>query len=129
MPVVAVWTGWHTVFDEKTFAVWVLDFIFAFVLGIGFQYFAIVPMRKLAPARGRRRGAEGRHAVARRLADRHVRPHGLRAVLRFQARVRDACRSEHAGVLVHDADRDARRLRHGLSGQLVAHPAGIKEKM
>ena len=52
VPVVAVWVGWHTVFDEKTFAVWVLDFIFAFALGIAFQYFAIVPMRKLPPGEG-----------------------------------------------------------------------------
>jgi len=52
VPVVAVWVGWHTLFDEKTFAVWVLDFLFAFVLGIAFQYFAIVPMRKLTPGKG-----------------------------------------------------------------------------
>ena len=29
------------------FAVWVLDFIFAFAIGIAFQYFTIVPMRHL----------------------------------------------------------------------------------
>jgi hypothetical protein len=52
LPVVAVWVGWHSIFAEKTFAVWVLDFIFAFLLGIVFQYFAIVPMRKLSPGQG-----------------------------------------------------------------------------
>lgn len=51
-PSVAVWFGWQSLFGEKTFAVWLLDFVFAFLLGIVFQYFAIVPMRKLSPGRG-----------------------------------------------------------------------------
>ncbi len=51
-PVVAVWFGWHSLFDDRTFAVWVLDFVFAFVIGIAFQYFAIVPMRDLSPGAG-----------------------------------------------------------------------------
>ena len=51
-PVLAVWLGWHSVFSEKIFAVWVLDFIFAFGLGIVFQYLAIVPMRNLSPGAG-----------------------------------------------------------------------------
>ncbi|MEO7335662.1 MAG: DUF4396 domain-containing protein, partial [Caldimonas sp.] len=33
VPGVAVWLGWQTLFAEKIFAVWVLDFIFAFGLG------------------------------------------------------------------------------------------------
>lgn len=52
VPAVAVWFGWHALFDEKTFAVWVLDFLFAFGIGIVFQYFAIVPMRGLSPGQG-----------------------------------------------------------------------------
>ncbi|UWU31721.1 DUF4396 domain-containing protein (plasmid) [Rhizobium sp. WSM1274] len=52
MPMIAVWFGWHSIFSEKIFAVWVLDFVFAFVLGIVFQYFAIVPMQKLSPRQG-----------------------------------------------------------------------------
>ena len=39
-------------FAEKIFAVWVLDFIFAFLFGIAFQYFTIKPMRDLSPAEG-----------------------------------------------------------------------------
>ena len=31
---------------------WVLDFIFAYALGIVFQYYAIVPMRGLSPGKG-----------------------------------------------------------------------------
>jgi hypothetical protein len=52
VPAIAVAFGWHTIFDDKMFAVWILDFIFAFLLGIIFQYFAIVPMRKLSPGEG-----------------------------------------------------------------------------
>ena len=52
VPGVAVWFGWHSIFTEKTFAVWVLDFILAFVFGIVFQYFTIVPMKKLPPGKG-----------------------------------------------------------------------------
>ncbi|SEI45190.1 DUF4396 domain-containing protein [Frateuria terrea] len=51
-PVVATWFGWHWLFAEKTFAVWVLDFVFAFLLGIVFQYFAIAPMRGLSFRKG-----------------------------------------------------------------------------
>lgn len=44
--------GYRTLFDERMFATWVLDFILAFLLGIAFQYFTIVPMRKLSPVQG-----------------------------------------------------------------------------
>jgi hypothetical protein len=49
VPAVAIWFGYQWIFSEKMHAVWVLDFIFAFGLGIVFQYFAIVPMRGLGP--------------------------------------------------------------------------------
>ncbi len=52
VPVIAVWLGWHSIFDDKMYAVWILDFVFAFGLGIAFQYFAIVPMRDLDPGEG-----------------------------------------------------------------------------
>ena len=51
-PAVAVWFGWQTLFSEKMFAVWILDYIFAFGLGILFQYFTIKPMRNLSVGRG-----------------------------------------------------------------------------
>lgn len=47
-PGIAVWFGWRTIFSEKMFAVWILDFILAFAFGIVFQYFSIAPMRKLS---------------------------------------------------------------------------------
>ena len=52
LPSVAVWFGWKTVSSDKIFAVWGLDFVFAFLLGIAFQYFTIKPMRDLSPAAG-----------------------------------------------------------------------------
>ncbi len=52
MPAIAVALGWHSLFREKMFAVWILDFIFAFALGVIFQYFAIAPMRGLSLGEG-----------------------------------------------------------------------------
>nr|WP_295834019.1 DUF4396 domain-containing protein [uncultured Azospirillum sp.] len=51
-PTVAVWFGWRSLFAEKMFAVWIVDFIFAFVFGVAFQYFTIKPMRNLSPGEG-----------------------------------------------------------------------------
>lgn len=55
-PTVAVWLGWKSIFPGnehgKMFAVWILDYIFAFVLGVAFQYFTIKPMRNLSPGKG-----------------------------------------------------------------------------
>ncbi|MFA7306399.1 MAG: DUF4396 domain-containing protein [Hyphomicrobium sp.] len=51
-PAIAVWLGWHTVFSEKIFAVWILDYIFAYLFGIFFQYYTIAPMRNLGFAEG-----------------------------------------------------------------------------
>ncbi|MBI1261232.1 MAG: DUF4396 domain-containing protein [Rhizobiales bacterium] len=47
VPAVAIWFGWQSLFAEKVFAVWILDFIFAYGFGIFFQYFTIAPMRGL----------------------------------------------------------------------------------
>ncbi len=52
VPIVAVWFGWTTLFQDKIFAVWLLDFVVAFLLGVAFQYAAIVPMRNLSPVEG-----------------------------------------------------------------------------
>jgi branched-subunit amino acid transport protein len=51
-PAIAVALGWQSIFSEKIFAVWVLDYIFAFIFGIAFQYFTIAPMRNLAFVQG-----------------------------------------------------------------------------
>jgi len=52
VPVVAIWMGWQRVFAQEMFAVWLLDSVFAFLLGIVFQYLAIVPMRGLSFGKG-----------------------------------------------------------------------------
>lgn len=53
-PTIAVWFGWHSLFAEKTFAVWIPDFLIALGLGVIFQYFSIAPMRHLALGEGSR---------------------------------------------------------------------------
>ena len=52
VPGIAVALGWGSLFAEKTFAVWIADFAVAFLLGIGFQYFTIKPMRDLSVGQG-----------------------------------------------------------------------------
>lgn len=54
VPAVAVVGGYPWLFSDKMFAVWVLDFVAAFVLGIVFQYLAIVPMRGMSVRDGLR---------------------------------------------------------------------------
>jgi hypothetical protein len=74
---VAIAMGWGSLFAEKMFAVWILDFIFAFAIGIVFQYFTIQPMRKLSVGDGIRQALK---ADTLSLADRHVCHHGFRKV-------------------------------------------------
>ncbi|PZA10368.1 DUF4396 domain-containing protein [Rhodopseudomonas palustris] len=52
VPTIAVWLGWQSLFAEKIFAVWILDYIFAYVFGIVFQYYTIAPMRQLGVGAG-----------------------------------------------------------------------------
>ena len=47
-PAIAVAFGWQSIFSEKIFAVWVVDYLFAYAFGIVFQYFTIAPMRGLS---------------------------------------------------------------------------------
>jgi len=52
VPAVAAWFGWGWLFQDKMFATWVVDYLFAFGFGIAFQYFTIKPMRDLSVAEG-----------------------------------------------------------------------------
>jgi hypothetical protein len=52
LPVVATWFGWRWLFHDRIFAVWVVDYLFAFGFGVAFQYFTITPMRGLSPGEG-----------------------------------------------------------------------------
>lgn len=47
-PAIATWFGWPHLFHDRMFAVWVLDFLFAFAFGIVFQYYSVAPMRGLS---------------------------------------------------------------------------------
>jgi hypothetical protein len=51
-PALALWFGYGTVFDRRMFALWIPDFLLAFLFGIAFQYWSIVPMRDLPPGKG-----------------------------------------------------------------------------
>ncbi|WP_428483899.1 DUF4396 domain-containing protein [Rhodopila sp.] len=52
IPAVAVAFGYQRIFDDKIFAVWIVDYIFAYAFGIFFQYFTIAPMRDLSFGKG-----------------------------------------------------------------------------
>ncbi|GGI42514.1 membrane protein [Cnuibacter physcomitrellae] len=52
VPGLAAVFGAGTLFQDEMYAAWIADFIFAFGLGIVFQYFAIAPMRNLPVRRG-----------------------------------------------------------------------------
>ena len=42
-------------FGSKMFAAWTLDYVFAFLLGIAFQYYTIKPMKNLSPGEALKR--------------------------------------------------------------------------
>jgi hypothetical protein len=48
VPAVAVAFGWPRLFRDQIFAVWIVDYLFAYAFGIAFQYFTIAPMRGLS---------------------------------------------------------------------------------
>lgn len=52
VPAIAVWFGYGSLFRDKIFAIWIPDFILAFLIGIVFQYFTIKPMRDLSVGQG-----------------------------------------------------------------------------
>ena len=52
VPAVSVWFGYKSIFPDEIYAAWLVDFLFAFAIGVAFQYFTIVPMRGLSFGRG-----------------------------------------------------------------------------
>ncbi len=48
VPAIAVAFGYGSLFGTRMFAVWVVDYLFAYAFGIVFQYFTIAPMRGLS---------------------------------------------------------------------------------
>ena len=47
VPGIAVAFGYGSLFGERMFAIWIPDYLLAFLIGIIFQYFTIAPMRGL----------------------------------------------------------------------------------
>lgn len=58
VPAVAVALGWKSIFADRIFAIWVADYILAFLFGIAFQYFTIAPMRGLSLGQGLRQAVK-----------------------------------------------------------------------
>jgi len=52
VPAVLGWFGLGSIFATELFAQWTMDFVFALLIGIVMQYFAIAPMRDLSVAKG-----------------------------------------------------------------------------
>jgi hypothetical protein len=52
VPGVALAFGYKSILAEKMFAVWIVDYLFAYAFGIVFQYFTIKPMRNLSVGQG-----------------------------------------------------------------------------
>jgi branched-subunit amino acid transport protein len=52
VPAIAIAFGYQSLFGEKIFAVWIVDYVFAYLFGIVFQYFTIAPMRGLSLGQG-----------------------------------------------------------------------------
>lgn len=52
VPAIALWFGWQSIFHDKIIAIWIPDYLVAFLIGIVFQYFTIVPMRNLSVGDG-----------------------------------------------------------------------------
>ena len=52
VPGVLAYFGLGTIFSTEIFAVWTMDYVFALLTGIVFQYFAIAPMRDLSVGEG-----------------------------------------------------------------------------
>ncbi len=129
VPAVAVWFGWQSLFADKIFAVWILDFLVAFALGIAFQYFAIVPMRDLSPAKGL---LVAMKADALSLAAWQIGMYGFMAFAQFYV---------FGQLLQHRAEVDTPEFWFAMqlamiAGFLTAYPvnwwlirAGIKERM
>jgi hypothetical protein len=87
--IIAGWVHSATPFAIAGFALfgaWALDFVAAFALGIGFQYFTIVPMRKLPPGKGL---AQAFKADTFSLIAWQVGMYGWMAIMRFAVFHRD----------------------------------------
>ena len=80
LPGLATVLGLGVVFSQRTLAAWILDYVVAFLIGIGFQYFAIAPMRGLSLGAGLKAAIK---ADTLSITAWQVGMYGLMAVLQF----------------------------------------------
>jgi len=52
VPAIPVAFGWHSLYGQRLYAGWIVDYILAYAFGIVFQYFTIAPMRGLSVGQG-----------------------------------------------------------------------------
>ncbi|WP_138468635.1 DUF4396 domain-containing protein [Poseidonocella sp. HB161398] len=130
VPAVLVPFGYPGLFGNRIFAVWGLDFVFAFALGLAFQYFAIAPMRGLGLKDGLRAALK---ADAASLAAWQIGMYGAMAVAHFAVfpRIAPGAEVTAADPLFWFAMQIAM-----IAGFCTAYPvnawlirAGIKERM
>lgn len=80
VPAVLIPFGWPGLWEDKIFAVWGLDYVFALVIGIVFQYFAIAPMRNLGFGEGIK---EATKADVASLSSWQIGMYGMMAIFHF----------------------------------------------
>jgi hypothetical protein len=51
-PAIAIAFGWHSLFEDKMYAAWIVDYLAAYAFGILFQFYTIAPMRNLSVRAG-----------------------------------------------------------------------------
>ncbi|WP_425264254.1 DUF4396 domain-containing protein [Streptomyces bungoensis] len=109
-----------TIAGKPLYADFLLDFAFAWLLGIGFQYFTIVPMRDVGPAQG---------LFAAVKADTFSIPAfqvGLFAGMWAYQELHARAGQDHGRILAPDAGRHDRWILHGLAGQRLAGPGRLE---
>ncbi len=80
IPALLIPFGWPDFWDHKIFALWGLDYVFALVIGIVFQYFSISPMRGLGLGQGLKEAAK---ADVASLTSWQVGMYGMMAIFHF----------------------------------------------
>ncbi len=114
-----------TIAGEAIFGAWLLDYLFAFALGIAFQYFTIVPMRNLSLGKGL---VQALKADTLSLSAWQIGMYGWMALMRFVVFGRDIPKTDPSFWFLMQIAM--------ASGFLTSYPVnwwlirkGIKEKM
>jgi len=112
------------IFGQKIFGSWLLDFLFAYLFGVAFQYFTIKPMKDLPPGKGLWAAIK-----ADTLSLTAWQVLGMYGCHLRVPDFRSRNSKDESGVLVHDANCHACRFRYQLSSQWWLIRKGVKEAM